>query len=168
MTKPILLCQAVTSILLASVASACGSADRSTRNDRDTPFPIPNRASLLQMADTMTSGTELAVVTTRVATGPSTVVFDLFDARDEPLRARVAVYWAPTPNSVARGPAPATPDRHRKGRYTARLSLDRPGRWFLLVGTPRGAYMLGSAGLVTAGRRSQHTYRGVTILAPGR
>lgn len=132
-------------VLLFGALAGCGGADPPRKARHDVQFPIPNRASLAQLAGVMTGGLELTVETSRFEPGANRLRFRLASLRGAPIRGAVAVYAARRPDAIARGPVRTPRDGRRPGVYTARVDLPRTGRWFVLVATNRGSDLLGAA-----------------------
>jgi hypothetical protein len=140
-------------------------ASRVTRAD----FPAVAGRSLEQLANTARPGPQVGLATSVLTPGENRLAFGVIGARNEFVYGKTAVYVAPTPGDIARGPYPAPADslvtkpafRSQTAAseespiaaiYAARIPFDKPGRYAALVLTRTVGGIVGGTAQLTVQR----------------
>jgi hypothetical protein len=151
----------------------------------DEEFPSSEGKTLLQLADGMTAGPQLALATSVFTTGgPSRIAFGMIAADGTPVYGPTAIYVAPTPGDPALGPfvAPAdvllTDPRYRSKQaattqdpfvavYAADPEFPKRGKYAVLATTkkPDGT-LTGATGQIDVSTAKADPIPGVGDKAP--
>jgi hypothetical protein len=136
-------------------------------------FPATGGKSLQQVADAVgAQGPDLAFASSIFTTGRNRVAFGLIDSQGQFVYEPTALYFAPTPQSPAKGPYPAPADvlltegKYRSKQaateqdpfsavYAAQVPFSKPGKYAVLAISSNGAKQIASTGQIQVLKPSQ-------------